>query len=82
MYCPKLPACAGPETCFDCGACMAHCECDRFIVCECVRIDVDLDDNSRCLAHGPHSELARRQLEREAQAEAAWWRGGGDWPSF
>jgi hypothetical protein len=40
--------------------------------CECVRIDVDLDDASGCLLHGPHSEMARRQLEREAADEAAW----------
>jgi hypothetical protein len=40
--------------------------------CECVQIDVDLDDASGCPAHGPHSELARRQREREADDEAAW----------
>lgn len=35
--------------------------------CECVRIDVDLDDARNCPMHGPDSELARRQKWQEAQ---------------
>jgi hypothetical protein len=34
--------------------------------CACVRIDVDLDDARDCPMHGPHSELARRQKQQEA----------------
>jgi hypothetical protein len=42
--------------------------------CECVRIDVDLDDAEGCLVHGRHSELAFRQREQEAAWEADFWR--------
>jgi hypothetical protein len=38
--------------------------------CECVRVDVDEDDSSGCPLHGPHGPLARRDREREAQAES------------
>ena len=78
--CRKFKPCeCFSERCWDCGSCPEHCECETFITCECVRIDVDRDDASYCLAHGPNSELARRQLEREAADEAAWWRG---WEPF
>ncbi len=39
--------------------------------CECVRIDVDLDDNRYCPLHGPNGPLARHEREQEANAEAA-----------
>jgi len=66
--------CLGPERCFDCGACIEHCRCEKFITCECRRIDVDLEDASDCPAHGPHSQLARDQRAREAADEAEYWR--------
>ena len=67
----------GRDRCYDCGRCPEHCECETFIICECVRIDVDLDDARYCLAHGPDSKMARARLEREAADEAVWWRGMG-----
>lgn len=39
--------------------------------CECVRIDVDLDDNRDCPLHGPRGPLARICREDEARDEAA-----------
>jgi len=44
------------------------------LVCECVQIDVDLDDARYCPAHGPHSPAAKRQREQEADEEARFWR--------
>jgi hypothetical protein len=74
--CHKFKPCeCFPELCWDCGRCPEHCECETFIICECEQIDVDLVDARYCLAHGPDSALARRQLEQEAADEAAWWRG-------
>ena len=35
--------------------------------CECVSIDVDEVDARDCLLHGPHSEMARWQRQREAE---------------
>ena len=43
--------------------------------CTCERVDVDLYDSRDCLVHGPESDLARRNREAEAEAEAAFWRG-------
>jgi hypothetical protein len=53
-FCCKLDgACeCGTEACWECGACPAHCECSCFFRCECVRIDVDLDDARLCPVHG------------------------------
>lgn len=39
--------------------------------CECVRIDVDLDDNRYCPAHGPNSQQAKQARQQEADDEAA-----------
>lgn len=52
--------------------------------CECVRIDVDLDDNRDCPLHGPHGPLTQYQRQQEANAEAASaakipWYLGEDW---
>lgn len=38
--------------------------------CACVQIDVDMDDNRDCPAHGPNSEMAKRNRHAEAQADA------------
>lgn len=65
--------------CWECNRPVEECACVEFVECLCVRIDVDQDDASNCPAHGPHSALARRQLEREAAGEAAYWRG---WKPF
>jgi hypothetical protein len=45
-FCCKVegPCECGSKACWKCGACPAHCECSRFLQCECERIDVDLDD--------------------------------------
>lgn len=53
-FCCKLeaPCDCGREACWVCGACPAHCECPRFSTCECVRIDVNLDDARFCPVHG------------------------------
>ena len=52
--CCKLegPCHCEPEACWECGACPIHCECPRFVQCECRRIEVDLDDARFCLVHG------------------------------
>jgi hypothetical protein len=54
------------DLCPDCAADIPEPE------CECVRIDVDLDDPNGYLVHGPASNMARRQLEREAADEVRW----------
>lgn len=70
-----MAALAVMRTCFDCGGTPDQCECPEFVECTCVRVDVDQDDARDCLAHGPRSSLVREMLEREAEAEAAYWRG-------
>ena len=41
--------------------------------CECVQVDADEWSARWCPAHGPHSPTAKREREREAAEEAAWW---------
>lgn len=48
---------------------------DEEPACDCVRIDVDVDDARSCPVHGPHSEFARRCRAREAEAIAAYYAG-------
>jgi hypothetical protein len=72
------------ETCYDCGADFAHCECEGGpVVCECQNItgrwdDEELFDSSQCRAHGPHSTSAKEAREREAAEEVAWWQSMGE----
>lgn len=73
----KPCGCSGPNACYSCGSCLAHCDCEQFVQCECVRIDVDLDDARNCPAHGPQSAMARQLRKEEAAAEAAFWNSAG-----
>jgi hypothetical protein len=64
--------------CYECGGTPEECECeDGPIMCECVRVDVDLEDNRNCPAHGPRSASARRQLQQEADDNFAYY---ATWP--
>ncbi len=47
--------------------------------CECIQIDVDLMDARWCPAHGPSSEMAKRQRRQEAEDEAKFWSNVEPW---
>ncbi len=54
------------------GPCCASCADEQDDPpCECVRVDVDMDDASGCPLHGPEGPLARSQRRQEAKDEAA-----------
>lgn len=41
--------------------------------CECRQTDVDMFDSRYCPLHGPHSEMAREQRQREVDDEFAFY---------
>ncbi len=65
--------------CYECGGTPETCQCEEFVECTCVRVDVDLEDARNCMAHGPRSKSAKAARQQEADDNFAFYSGGGEW---